>query len=316
MASTMKAMVNETYGAPEVLQLQHLPIPVPAAGEVRVRVHAASINPVDVKVRSGKSLAAQYGARPVVLGYDVSGVVDALGDGVTDFAVGDEVYGMIRFPDEGKAYAEYATAPSEHLALKPKRLSHNEAAAVPLAALTAWQALFEGGELRSGQRVLIHAAAGGVGHFAVQLAHQAGATVAGTASAAKADFVRGLGADEVVDYTAGPFEERVAPVDLVLDSLGGETQKRSLQVLKPGGIEVTILGLALEPKQVEERGLRLRRIVVRPHAEQLRQLAELIDAGKVTPHVSATFSLEQAVEAHRLVESGRVQGKVVLEVAR
>ena len=314
MSSTMKAVVNETYGAPEVLQVQEVPVPLSGAGEVRVRVHAASINPVDVKVRSGKSLAAQYGARPVILGYDVSGVVDALGEGVGEFRVGDEVYGMIRFPEEGKAYAEYATAPAGHLARKPKRLSHAEAAAVPLAALTAWQALFEGGNLQSGQRALIHAAAGGVGHFAVQLAHWMGAEVLGTASPTKAGFVRALGADEVVDYTAGPFEERVAPVDFVLDTLGGEHQARSLRVLKPGGIVVTLLALAADPKQAEEAGRRLKRVVVYPSAEQLSEIAELIDAGKVTPHVSATFPLAEAAEAHRLVESGRVQGKVVLEV--
>jgi NADPH:quinone reductase-like Zn-dependent oxidoreductase len=315
MSETMKAVVIETYGAPEVLQVREVPRPLPAEGEVRIRIHAASINPVDTKVRSGNSLAGQYGARPVVLGWDVSGVVDVVGAGVDRFAVGDEVYGMIRFPEEGKAYAEYATAPAEHLARKPKRLSHVEAAAVPLAALTAWQALFEAGDLQPGQRVLIHAAAGGVGHFAVQLARWKGASVVGTASAPKTEFVRGLGAGEVVDYTAGPFEERVAPVDVVLDSLGGEVQQRSLRVLKPGGILITILGLAVDPKAAEERGVRVGRILVRPSADQLSELAELIDAGEVTPHVAATFPLAAAAEAHRHSETGRTQGKIVLEVA-
>jgi NADPH:quinone reductase-like Zn-dependent oxidoreductase len=310
----MKAAVIETYGAPEVLQVQDVPRPEPADGEVRVRVLAASVNPVDTKTRSGKSLAGQYGARPVILGWDVSGVVDALGSGVSELAVGDEVYGMIRFPEEGKAYAEYATTPASHVARKPKNLSHVEAAAVPLAALTAWQALFEAGDLRPGQRVLIHAAAGGVGHFAVQLAHWKGAVVAGTASAAKADFVRGLGADEVIDYNAKPFEEQVAPVDVVLDSLGGETQQRSLKVLKKGGRLVTILALEVDEKQAAEHGIQASRTLVRPEANQLAELAKLIESGALKPHVSATFPLAEAAEAHRLSETGRTQGKIVLVV--
>jgi len=229
----MEAMTLRQYGGPDVLQLEDLPVPVPLAGEVRVQVHAVhavGINPVDTKRRQG----GPYTDFPVVLGWDVSGVVDVLGEGVTDLELGDAVYGMIRFPAEGRTYAEYVTAPTAHLARKPETLSHVEAAATTLAPLTALQVL-ERMNLHSGQTVLIHAGAGGVGHFAVQLAHARGARVIATASENNREFVLSLGADEVIDYRVRPFEQQVSGVDAVFDTVGGDTFVRSFEVVRPGG---------------------------------------------------------------------------------
>jgi NADPH:quinone reductase-like Zn-dependent oxidoreductase len=314
MSETMQASVIEAYGEPEVLHLKEVAKPVAGAEEVLVRVRAAGVNPVDVKTRAGKGVAGRLHGFPVILGWDISGVVEDVGPGVASFAVGDEVYGMVRFPEEGRAYAQYVAAPAGDLAIKPKSLTHAEAAAVPLVALTSWQALFDAADLQPGQRVLIHAAAGGVGHVAVQLARWKGAHVVGTASAAKADFVRSLGAHEVVDYTAGPFEERVAPVDVVLDSLAGEVQERSLSVLKPGGILVSILGLTASEARAQELGVRMTRILVHTGTDQLARISRLIDAGELRPVVAATFPLAAAAAAHRASETHHTAGKIVLEV--
>ncbi len=304
----MKAMTLHRYGGPDVLSLEDLPMPQPAGGEVRIRLLAASVNPVDYKWRQN----GPFGDFPVVLGWDVSGVVDALGPDVTDLKVGDEVYGMIRFPGEGRAYAEYVSAPASDLALKPQGLNHTGAAATTLAALTAHQA-FEKMNLERGQTVLIHAAAGGVGHFAVQLAKARGARVIGTASAGNRDFVLGLGADEFVDYRAHPFEQQVSGVDAVLDAVGGETQTRSLAVLKPGGVLVTIVGQP-PSEEARRRGVQAERVLVHPSRADLEFLSARIAAGELRPHVSQTFPLERAPDAHRALETGRTVGKIVLEV--
>jgi NADPH:quinone reductase-like Zn-dependent oxidoreductase len=314
MSETMQASVIEAYGEPEVLQLKEVEKPVAGAEEVLVRVRAAGVNPVDVKTRAGKGVAGRLKGFPVILGWDISGVVEDVGPGVASFAVGDEVYGMVRFPEEGRAYAQYVAAPAGDLAVKPQSLTHVEAAAVPLVALTSWQALFDAAGLEPGQRVLIHAAAGGVGHVAVQLARWKGAHVVGTASAAKADFVHGLGAHEVVDYTAGPFEERMAPVDVVLDSLAGEVQERSLTVLKPGGILVSIVGLTADEARAKNLGVRMTRIMVHTGTDQLARISRLIDAGELRPVVAATFPLAAAAAAHRASETHHTAGKIVLEV--
>ncbi|GHF51165.1 NADPH:quinone reductase-like Zn-dependent oxidoreductase [Deinococcus metalli] len=303
----MKAMVIHEYGGPEVLRAEDLPVPVPADGEVLVRVRAVSVNPVDYKRR--RSWAAQ--PLPVVLGWDVSGVVEALGPDVADFRVGDEVFGMVRFPAEGRAYAEYVSAPVSDIARKPPELTHAQAAAMTLAALTAEQAL-EALALRAGQTILIHAAAGGVGHFAVQLAHTRGARVIATASARNIDFVRGLGADEIVDYHARPFEEQVSGVDAVFDTVGGDTLPRSFGVLRPGGRLVAIAG---QPDEAlaRQHGVHAERILVHPSRPQLEFLAAEAAAGRVVPHVSQTFPLDRVADAHRALETGRTVGKIVLE---
>ncbi|HEU4324714.1 MAG TPA: NADP-dependent oxidoreductase [Roseiflexaceae bacterium] len=312
-SDTMKAVRIHGFGGPEQLVYEDVPRPSAGAGEVLVRIHATGINPVDWKSREGRGVAAEEQTFPLILGWDVSGTVAEVGEGVAALRKGDQVYGMIRFPGWGSAYAEYASAPVSDLALKPASVDHVQAAAVPLAALTAWQALFEFADLRPGQRVLIHAAAGGVGHLAVQLAKWRGAYVIGSASARNGALVRELGADEVIDYTAAPFEQQVRDVDVVLDAVGGETLERSLAVVRPSGVLVSIVGRPDE-QAAEARGVRAGWVLVRPHAEQLAQLSQLIDAGTLRVLVETVLPLPEAAEAHRQSQSGRTRGKIVLQV--
>lgn len=304
----MKVMALNQYGDPEVLQPLDLPTPKPQGGEVRIKTRALSINPVNYKWRKN----GPFKDFPVVLGWDVSGVVDGLGSNVSEFSVGNEVFGMVRFPQEGRAYAEYVTAPVTDVALKPQSLSHPDAAAMTLAALTAHQA-FEKMNLRAGQRVLIHAAAGGVGHFAVQLAKARGATVIGTASSKNWDFVLGPGADEFVDYYQQPFEDQVAGVDAVLSTVSGDTLPRSFEVLKWGGWLVNIAGKP-SGELAQARGVHAEHILVYPSKADLEMLSALYEAGQLKPYVSQTFPLERVADAHRAQESGRTVGKIVLEV--
>lgn len=307
----MKAMVIQQYGGPEELTLADLPIPQPESGEVRVKVHAVSINPVDYKRR--QNWPSQK--LPVVLGWDVSGLVDALGEGVTDLRVGDAVFGMTRFPEEGRAYAEYVVAAATDMARKPESLSYTDAAAMTLAPLTAHQA-FETVGLKAGQTVLIHAAAGGVGHYAVQLAKARGAKVIGTASSRNKDFVLGLGADAFVNYHERPFEEQVAEVDAVFDCVGGDTFTRSFGVVKKGGWVVSIVTRPTDEhtRQAEQRGVQAAWVLVRPSRAHLEVFSSLVASGQLRSHVSQTFSLERVADAHRAQETGRTVGKIVLEV--
>ena len=308
----MKVMAIQQYGGPEVLRPMDLPMPQPAEGEVLVRVYAAGINPVDYKRRR----SGPYTDFPVVLGWDISGVVDALGASVDEFQVGDEVYGMIRFPEQGRAYAEYATAPVGEIARKPRDLSHAEAAATTLAPLTALQA-FEEMDLQEGQTVLIHAGSGGVGHFAVQLAKARGARVVATTSEKNRDFVLSLGADEVIDYRARPFEEQVSGVDAVLDTVGGDNFTRSFGVVKPGGRVVGIVTRMTDELAERARQARIEAgwIWVAPSRPGLEELSALVESGRLRPHVSRTFPLEGVADAHRAQETGRTVGKIVLTVA-
>lgn len=310
----MQAYILTGPNGADALQLTNLPTPTPAAGEVLVQVKAISLNPVDVKTAQGKSLYGRLkDEQPLILGWDVSGVVTAVGADVANFQVGDEVFGMVNFPGHGRAYAEYVAAPAAHLARKPAGLSHAEAAAATLAALTAWQAFVDKAPVQAGQRVLVHAAAGGVGHFAVQLAKERGAHVIGTSSAAKQDFVRSLGADEHVDYQAGPFEQATEPVDVVLDTVGGPNLVRSASVLKPGGRLVSILGMTPEATaQAEQRGATATAFLVESSGAQMQELAERLADGRLRAHVSATRPFAELPEALRLVETGRTQGKVVV----
>jgi NADPH:quinone reductase-like Zn-dependent oxidoreductase len=314
---SMQAVVQDRFGDRDVLRLAEVDRPEPIPTEVLVRVHAAGINPVDVKTRSGGGMAGIVGKPPFILGWDVSGVVEEAGFGVTTLHPGDEVYGMPRFPHQGGGFAEYVTAPSRHFARKPAGLSHIEAAALPLAGLTAWQILVDTAAMEPGQRVLVHAAAGGVGHLAVQIAKARGAYVIGTARAAKHDFLRSLGADETVDYSAVAFEDVVHDVDLVVDNIGDpEHQRRSLEVLRPGGLMVAVPGGA-DPaveEQARARGLRATSFLVEPDLGGLEQLTALVEAGRLRPEVSAVLPLADAAKAHELIESGRTQGKVVLSV--
>lgn len=313
--ATMKAVRIHAYGGPDELRLEDAPVPEPGAGEVRVRVHAAGVNPVDWKTRRGMGVAAgRAELLPLVPGWDVSGVVDAAGAEVTELVPGDEVYGMIRFPEIGGAYAELATAPATHVARKPPSLSHEEAAALPLAGLAAWQALFDAAGLREAQAVLVHAAAGGVGHLAVQLAKWKGARVTGTASGSNEGLVRELGADHFVDYTRAAFDEVVCGMDVVLDAVGGETLERSYAVLRPGGMLVTLAGTP-SGERAAQLGVRALRVRVHPSRPHLDRLRELVEDGYLRVRVDSVLPLARAREAHRRSESHRARGKIVLRVA-
>ena len=310
--ATMQAVTLHSYGDPDVLVLEEVPCPQPGAGEVLIRVHAAGVNPLDWKVRVGHVRAWLPHRLPLIPGWDVSGVVEAVGPEVTGFKIGDAVYGMLDFMRNG-AYADYVVARTLHLAFKPNRLDHIQAAAVPLVSLTAWQSLFDLAGLESGQTVLIHGASGGVGHFAVQFAKWKGAKVIGTASASNQDFLRELGADEVVDYTSTKLEKAVHDVDVVLDTIGGDTQERSWRVLKKGGILVATLGIS-SPEAAHRHGVRGEGVMVRPDAAQLTQIAGLIDAGDLKPTVTTILPLAEAQQAHELSQTGHVRGKIVLQV--
>ena len=311
----MRAVRIHEYGGPGVIKCEEVPRPVPGKGDLLIRVHAAGVNPADTKIREGKAFASMYkDPFPFILGWDVSGVVEAVGSGVSAFKPGDSVYGMVNFPYEGGAYAEYVTAPEGHLARKPEKLDHVHAAALPLAALTAWQALFDAAGMLAGDKVLIHAAAGGVGHLAVQLAGWKGAAhIIGTASIDDEEYLKEIGVDEVIDYRTQRFEEIVRDVDVVLDSVGGHTQERSFMVLKKGGFLVTIMEPPPEGR-ADEFGVRVERIFVKPDAGELDDIAKLSDQGLLMPNIYGVFPLEKAREAHELVEKGRTRGKVVLRV--
>ncbi|MEU2080037.1 MULTISPECIES: NADP-dependent oxidoreductase [unclassified Streptomyces] len=306
----MRAVVVEQWGGPENLVEREVERPEPGLGEVLVRVHAAGVNPVDWKTRVSGGLI-EWGAVPAV-GWDVSGTVEAVGPGVGILRPGDEVFGMPLFPRQAGAYAEYVVAPARHLAPKPASLTHVEAAALPLAALTAWQALVDAADVRPGERVLVHAAAGGVGHLAVQIAKARGAYVIGTASAGKHDLVRELGADEVVDYRETPFEDVVSEVDVVLDGIGGETAERSLKVLRDGGRLITLPGPDDVPAARD--GVRASWVLVEPDHLGLREIAALVERGLLRPVVEAVVPLAEAAKAHTLGEQGRTTGKIVLAV--
>jgi NADPH:quinone reductase-like Zn-dependent oxidoreductase len=305
----MKAVRIHEFGGPETLRVEDLPRPEPGAGELLVRVMAASVNPVDYKIRNGGYLPADQ--LPITLGRDVAGVVDAIGAGVADFAVGDMVYGML---DRAKGgYSEYVTDKVGNFARKPARLDAVQAAAVPLAGLTAWQGLFDHGQLTEGQSVLIHGGAGGVGHLAVQFAAARGATVIATCSAQDMAFVKSLGATTVIDYHAERFEDHVRNVDLVYDLVAGSTQDRSWAVVKDGGAIVSTLK---EPDQdkAKARNIRALHYMAQPNGGELAEIARLIDAGQVTPRVDRVFPLDAAAEAERTLETAHVSGKIVLEV--
>ncbi|GAU70186.1 putative oxidoreductase [Streptomyces sp. NBRC 110611] len=307
----MKAVTQRTLGDPDVLEVAGTARPEPGIGQILVAVHAAGINPTDWKHRKHRIF---LGEPPFTLGWDVSGTVEAVGIGVSLFQPGDEVFGMLPYPYGAGSHAEYVTGPARAFVPKPAALSHVEAGALPLAALTAWQALVDNAQVEPGQRVLVHAAAGGVGHLAVQIAKARGAYVIGTASAAKHDFVRGLGADEVVDYRTADFAEAVRDVDVVLDSLGGENCLRSLRVLRPGGILVSILPENWDDVsgRARELGVRARFMLVEHDQAGMAAIAALAESGRLRAHVSGTYTFAEAAKAHAEAETGRVTGKLVL----
>jgi NADPH:quinone reductase-like Zn-dependent oxidoreductase len=312
----MRIVTQLQTGGPEVLELGEAPVPEPLPTEIRVRVAAAGVNPVDWKTRAGGGFAPVLGPPPFTVGWDVAGTVDAIGPGVTRFAVGDRVFGMPWFPRAANAYAEFVTAPSRHFAHRPAGLSEVEAAGLPLAGLTAWQCLVDIAAVQPGQRVLVHAAAGGVGHLAVQIAKARGAYVIGTASAGKHDLLHDLGTDEEIDYRAEAFERATEPVDVVLDLIGGDVAVRSLDVLQPDGRLICLPSAAAAAAidAARERGLRATGMLVEPDGHGLEELAHLVDDRRLRVLVAETFPLERARQAHRAGEMGRTTGKLVLTV--
>jgi NADPH:quinone reductase-like Zn-dependent oxidoreductase len=289
-------------GDPDVLRLEEVPTPEPADGQVLIRVRAAAVNPIDWKYRRG--LAPRE--LPTILGSDISGSVEV--SRADDFGEGEDVFGFA-----GGAYAEYATSTPQRLAKKPAAVTHEQAAAIPVAGLTAWQALFDRGGLERGQTALIAGAAGGVGHFAVQFAKLAGARVIGTGSTRNREFVLGLGADEYVDYTEQDVREAVSGVDVVLDTVGGETTEPLLHVLREGGILVTIAGAPPED-EARERGVRAELLIMSPSSAQLARIGDLVAEGQVRVEISELLPLAEASRAHELSESGHTRGKIVLTV--
>lgn len=308
----MRAISQDVLGGPEVLHEVELARPVPGFSQILVAVHASGLNPTDWKHRARRAFLPEP---PFVLGWDVSGVVEAVGFGVTLFKPGDEVFGMLPYPNGVGAHAEYVTGPARAFAHKPRTLTHVEAGALPLAGLTAWQALVDTADVRPGQRVLIQAAAGGVGHLAVQIARARGAHVIGTASAANHDFVRGLGADEVIDYRTTDIADAVRDIDVVLDSLGGESPHRCLATLRPGGILVSLLGAGGDlAEQAAATGVRLAAMLVEADHAGMVAIAGLAEAGKLRPTIAGTFPLAEAAKAHALGDTGHTAGKLVLVV--
>jgi NADPH:quinone reductase-like Zn-dependent oxidoreductase len=311
-SQTMKAIRIHNYGGPEVLKYEDAPRPEPGEGEVLIRVYAASVNPIDWKVREGHTKDFWPHKFPLILGWDLSGVVEELGRGVSRFKIGDEVY-SVPDPTRNGAYADYIVVRESELALKPNSLHHIRAAAVPLAALTAWQSLFDTAQLQPGQRVLIHAGSGGVGHFAVQLAKWKGAYVFATASTKNQDLLPEVGVDKAIDYTQQRFEDVARKIDIVLDPIGGDTQERSWQVLKKSGILLSLV----EPPSADKAkalGIQAAFVASHPNGAELAKIAELIDFGDLKPIVNRILPLSEARRAHELSQTGHTHGKIVLRV--
>ena len=310
----MRAVRIHQYGGPEVLTLEDVPRPDVVDGEVLIAVHAIGINPIDWKLREGFARERIPLEMPVILGTDISGVVEAVGKGVTRFKVGDPVFSMVGLSG---AYAQYVCVTEALVANKPKNLNHLEAASVPLAALTAWQALFVHDNLTAGQTVLIHAAAGGVGGFAVQLAKAKGARVVATASPPNHDYLRQLGADHLIDYHAGPFEQQLETlnidVDLVVDLVGGETTERSLGLLKTGGRLVQLVPSAAPIVDLAaQAGLQATYMTAQPNGDMLEQISQRFNASELVSNIAASFPFAEIAAAHEMSASGRTRGKIVL----
>ena len=318
--STMTAAMIDEFGDASRFRIAQTAFPTQVNAEAIVRIHAAGVNPIDAKTRAGAGAAAAIPSFPAILGYDFSGVIVEAPYTSSPFPVGTEVYGMSAAPRNSGSYAEYVSVPLSHLARKPRSLSHTTAAGVPLAALTAWGMVVETAKAREGQRILIHGASGGVGHFAVQLASYFGASVLATTSAANVDFVTSLGARTVIDYTSVRFEEAITQqVDVVIDLIGNvrdNTGTRSLDLIRPGGLLVNA-PTGSWPSLIEDAalsGVRATTYKVSPEGSTLSVLTRLLDAGDLRVSVQDEFRLEQIADAHRLIEGGHVRGKLVVRI--
>jgi len=311
LPKTMKAVVAHEYGGPEVLKLEEIPVPELKENEILVRVVASGVNPADPLILGGK-YAKEFGTHlPLILGYDMAGLVEKTGAKVTKLKVGDPVYAYLLW---GGGWAEYCLSNETESAIKPKSLTFTEASAVPLAALTAWQALIDIGKIQGGQTVLIHGGSGGVGSFAIQIAKARGARVIATASATNQDLLKQLGADVSIDYTKPNWEETVHDVDFALLPVGGETMRRTYGVMKKGGIIATLISRA-DPAELEKRGIRGAPVFSHPDAGELAEITKLIDAGKIKPVVSQVSPLTDAAKADQQAETHHTRGKIVLKIA-
>lgn len=313
----MKAIILKGFGGVEKLCLSDIPLPEISDDDVLVQTRAIALNPIDIKTRKGKGLAnVLKDYDPVILGWDLSGTVVRKGAEVRAFAEGDEVFGMVNFPGHGKAYAEYVAVPASHLAHKPGNISHAEAAAASLAALTAWQVLKYRSGIRHGDKVLIHAAAGGVGHYAVQIARYLGAAVTGTSSGRNRDFVLSLGAENHIDYEKERFEDILGNIDFVLDTIGDEYTNRSFKVLRPGGTIICIpsgtsADIAEQAVRWKVTGSHFR---VQSDGSDMNEIAEMLRNGVVRSFVSGSYRFEDISSAHQQIETGRTKGKIVIEL--
>ena len=302
----MKAIQIKEYGDERVLKYTDVERPEPKEDEILVKIHAASVNPVDWKIRDGKG--KKFGMKlPLILGADFAGTIEEMGSAIKKFRKEDAVYGKILLG----CYAEYVIVKENELSIKPKNFDFEQAASIPMGALTSWQAIFETAKLKSGQKILIHAASGGVGSMAVQMAKAKGAYVIGTASGSNKEFVNNLGADEFIDYTNTNFEDVVKDVDVVYDTIGGDTQKRSFQVLKEGGFLVSLIEKPSEEllKKYKVQG---KVIASEPNSKQLEEITTLIEANKIKTHVEKVFPLAEAAKAQKLSKEGHVRGKIIL----
>jgi len=314
--NTMRTVHFYAYGGPEQLVVEHVPRPQPQAGEVLVRVYAAGVNPIDWKIRKGFFKDVRPVPLPFTPGSELAGTVELLGPGETRFEIGQAVYGR----GAKGAYADYAVIPASALAYKPRNISFDQAASVPVGAYTAWMALFSLADLQAGQQVLVHGAAGGVGNYAVQLARWKGAHVIGTASFTNLEFVRALGAEIVIDYHTTPFESVAHDVDVVVDPIGGQTQDRSWSLIKPGGMLVAIGHPPAEEMAAQYR-VRTVSTVLDQHAppristEPLQEISGLIETGMLLPQPGKVFALKEAAQAQALSESGHGRGRIVLHIA-
>lgn len=314
----MRAMVLKGFGGTEVLMLREVPEPDIKPGEVLVKVKAIGIDRIDLKTRKGEGMAARLREEdPMILGWDMAGVVERTGEGVTDFRPGDAVFGTVNFPGHGNTYAEYVAAPASQLALKPANISFEEAAGATQSPLTAWQALVDTGRIRKGDKVLIHGASGGVGSFAVQIAKHLGAYVIGTASGPHRGFVADLGADQFIDYRTQRFEKLVCEVDFVLDPIGGDTFVRSLRVLGKQGMVVLLPSdrrAEAEKAAGKKYASRFRHILMHSDGPEMERIAALLADRSLKAYISMTFPFEALPEAHRALEAGRHTGKIVVTV--
>lgn len=315
----MKAIILNEAGSVDNLQFVDITKPAIKSNEVLVKTISLSVNPVDYKVRSNDgALNWILGAdRPAIIGWDLSGTIVEVGENVTGFKIGDAVFGMANFPGKGNAYAAFVAVPSAHLTLKPTNISYQEAAAATLAALTAWQTLVKKGNVKKGDKVLIHAASGGVGHYATQIAKHFGAYVYGTSSAKNTEFVLQNGADKHIDYTTENFQDIVSDVDFVLDTIGGDTILKSLDITKQGGTIVSIASSNISTEELEKaksKDVNLSFLLVQSSGDDMLQIAQLMEKGILKSHVSKTFSFDEMGEAHLYLEKGRTVGKIVINI--